>query len=398
MSHQMPSHTGNRLRAVISGGGSGGHLFPALAIARQLKLQRPDAELLFVGAKGRMEMDKVPAQGYNIKGLWIAGMVRRASFKNLLLPLKVLVSLTQAWWLLTRFKPHVAVGTGGFASTPLLYVAARKGIPTLIQEQNFYPGLANRLLSKVVDRVCGVYEELSAHFDPQKLVITGNPVRQELADLRITPADAKANFGLAASKATFLVVGGSQGATSLNQAIEAALPQLSAGGLQGIWQTGPVFYKEKGAQYQKQYKDTLCIQPFIEDMAQAYQAADLIICRAGAITLAELAYLGKPAVLVPSPNVADDHQTKNAKVMADHGAAILVPDQHAYTRLPELIPELLNNTEQLEALSRQMKTFAKPDATRAIAREILNLLEARQRTRETDPAQQPDNSETLNSQ
>ena len=358
------------LRAIISGGGTGGHLFPALAIAKQLQVHDPNTELLFVGAKGRMEMQKVPAYGYQIKGLWIAGMVRGAILKNLLLPLKVIVSLFQAWWILSRYKPHIAIGTGGFASAPLLYVASHKGIPTLIQEQNFYPGLTNRLLANSVDRVCGVYEALSQYFGSQKLVIT---VRESLNQPGSSSASARVAFSLDPDRPTFLIIGGSLGATTLNQAITSTLPELAQNGIQGIWQTGPDFYQQQGAALEQQYAGVLTVQAFIEDMSQAYKAADLVICRAGAITLAELAYLGKAAMLIPSPNVAADHQTKNARVLEDHEAAILVPDHEAVQRVPSELPAILQDQQQLEKLAGQIKTFARPHATHHIVKEVLGL-------------------------
>lgn len=373
----MTESTGHtkQLRVVISGGGTGGHLFPALAIANQLQQAAPNTEVLFVGAKGRMEMEKVPANGYHIQGLWIAGIIRGAAFKNLLLPLKLIVSFFQAWRLLKRYRPHIAIGTGGFASGPLLYIASRMGIPTLIQEQNFYPGLTSRLLSKYVDRVCGVYDEQTTYFDPEKLIITGNPVRSELNNDTYTPSKSKSNFGLAADKPTFLIMGGSLGATTLNKALEHTLPQIATNDIQGIWQTGFTFYEEKGKAYQNQYSGLVTIQPFIENMPEAYKAADLVIARAGAITLAELAYLGKAAILVPSPNVAADHQTKNARVLENHGAAILVPDEKAAANIPDLLPQVLKDEAQLHQLSNRIQDFAKPNATKAIADEIFKLID-----------------------
>lgn len=373
MTQSRAQSGGRGLRVILSGGGTGGHLFPALAIASQLQLEDPRTEVMFVGAHGRMEMEKVPEHGYRIKGLWIAGMVRGAILKNLLLPFKVIVSLVQAWWLLTRFKPDIVVGTGGFASAPLLYEATLKGIPTLIQEQNFYPGLTNRLLASSVDRVCGVYEELSQYFGHQKLVITGNPVREGLKATNHTAGSARKSFGLATDKPTFLIIGGSLGATTLNRAITAILPDLADHAIQGIWQTGPDFYQQSVGQWQRQYGESVKVQAFIEDMSQAYKAADLVVCRAGAITLAELAYLGKAAMLVPSPNVAADHQTKNAQVLEDHQAAILVPDAEAERRIPAELPDLLKDQPQLTKLAEQIKAFARPDATQRIAEEVFGL-------------------------
>jgi UDP-N-acetylglucosamine--N-acetylmuramyl-(pentapeptide) pyrophosphoryl-undecaprenol N-acetylglucosamine transferase len=362
------------LRVAISGGGTGGHLFPALAIAKALQAKVRDTQLLFVGAKGRMEMEKVPAHGYTIRGLWIAGMIRGVSLKNLLLPLKVVVSFIQAWQILWQYKPHIAIGTGGFASGPLLFVAARMGIPTLIQEQNFFPGLTTRLLAPYVDRVCGVYEELAQYFNKDKLVITGNPVRSDLRIPETSARSARKRFGLASQKRTFLSIGGSLGATTLNQAMEQTIPQLNQDEMQGIWQCGKTYYTNNGNYWLNNYKTTVTIQPFIEDMPLAYKAADVVIARAGAITLAELAYLGKAAILVPSPNVAADHQTKNAAVLADHDAAILIPDEEAAKQIPDVMPELLNNPKRLEELGNNITAFAKPDATENIAKEIFDLV------------------------
>lgn len=362
------------LRVAISGGGTGGHLFPALAIAKELQEKIPGTELLFVGAKGRMEMEKVPAQGYSIRSLWIAGMIRGASLKNLLLPLKVIVSFVQAWRILWTYRPHIAIGTGGFASGPLLFVAARMRIPTLIQEQNFFPGLTTRLLAPYVDRVCGVYEELAQYFSKDKLVITGNPLRSDLRIPNTSNQSARQRFGLAGHKRTFLSIGGSLGAKTLNQAMEQTIPQLYQEEMQGIWQCGETYYANNGDHWQNNYKTTLTIQPFIEDMPMAYKAADIVIARAGAITLAELAYLGKAAILVPSPNVAADHQTKNATVLADHDAAIMIPDEEAAKQIPEVIPGLLSDPRRLEELGNNITAFAKPQATENIAKEIFDLV------------------------
>ena len=362
------------LRVAISGGGTGGHLFPALAIAKQLQQEVPETGILFVGAKGRMEMEKVPAHGYPIQGLWIAGMIRGATFKNLLLPLKVLVSFIQAWRLLKQYKPHVAIGTGGFASGPLLFIAAKRGVPTLIQEQNFFPGLTNRLLAPYVDKVCGVYEELDQYFDRHKLVITGNPVRSDLSIPQTSPSEARQSFGLDPEKPTFLLIGGSLGATTLNKALEAAIPSLAEKGLQGIWQCGKVYYQEQGKKWEQNYPDTVKIQAFIEAMPMAYKAADLVIARAGAITLAELAYLSKPAILVPSPNVAADHQTKNANVLADHNAAIKIKDDQAQAKIPGVLPDILTDEAQLRKLSANIFSFAKPEATKSITQEVFKLI------------------------
>ncbi len=373
MNHQNP-HKASPLRAIISGGGTGGHLFPALAIAKQLQEDRPGTEIQFIGAKGRMEMEKIPKNGFPIKGLWISGFSRSHLGKNLLLPFQIIGSLISSFWIIRSFKPHLAIGTGGFASAPLLYVAAKLKVPSLIQEQNFFPGLTNRILGKVVDKICVVYESLDQYFDKEKMVVTGNPVRNDLADQIHSPEEARQNFNLDPDKPTFLALGGSLGARSINSALKEIGPGIGEENIQGIWQTGELYIEEIEACFTGKNLSHLTIQAFIDDMPQAYKAADLIVCRAGAITLAELAYLGKPAILIPSPNVAEDHQTKNAKALANENAALVLKDDELNEHLQDTLTENIKDGNKLNNLSENIKAFAKPNATKEIVAEALELV------------------------
>ncbi len=362
------------LKAIISGGGTGGHLFPALAIAKQLQADRPGTQILFVGAKGKMEMEKIPKNGFPIKGLWISGFSRGSFLKNLLLPFKIISSIVQSWWIIRSFKPDIAIGTGGFASAPLLYIASKMKVPTLIQEQNFFPGLTNRILGKTVDTICVVYQSLERYFNSSKMVVTGNPVRNDLSDTHHSKAEARENFGLAPDKKTFFVLGGSLGARSINDALKVVGPEISETGIQGIWQTGKLYREEVSEAIRGKTQINLAIQAFIDDMPQAYKAADLVISRAGAITLAELAYLGKPAILVPSPNVAEDHQTKNAEAMVRENAALMLKDQELESQLKGYLKETIQDDNKLAELSNNMKGFARPRAAEAIVGEALKIL------------------------
>lgn len=362
------------LKAILSGGGTGGHLFPALAVANSLKERHDQADLLFVGAKGKMEMEKVPKAGYPIKGLWISGYQRGQLFSNLLLPFKIVSALFRSWLILKKFRPQVAIGTGGYASAPLLYVAAKMGIPTLIQEQNFFPGITNKFLGKYVDRVCVVYENMEQYFPAHKMVVTGNPVRSDLNQVSQSVNEARKAFNLNPDQPTILVTGGSLGARSLNEGMLNAANALKHKGIQAIWQTGQLYHEEMTSRLDDAYKVGLQLQPFIEDMALAYKAADLVVCRAGAITLAELALLGKPAILVPSPNVAEDHQTKNALALVEQDAAKMLQDQELESHLSRTIVDLVDHPETLEKLSANVKQFARPKATTSIVEEAEKLI------------------------
>lgn len=374
--NQEKGHSASALKAIISGGGTGGHLFPALAIAKQLQEDRPGTEILFIGAKGRMEMEKIPKNGFPIKGLWISGYSRGALLKNLLLPFKVLSSLVKSWWIIRSFKPDIAIGTGGFASAPLLYIASKMKVPTLIQEQNFFPGITNRILGRTVDTICVVYKSLEQYFNRSKMVVTGNPVRNDLTDTDHSKEEARQNFGLAPDKKTFFVLGGSLGARSINDALKMVGREISNSGVQGIWQTGKLYLDEVEEALKGETQNHLAIQAFIDDMPQAYQAADLVISRAGAITLAELAYLGKPAILVPSPNVAEDHQTKNAQAMVQEDAALMLKDAELENHFKDYLLETIQDEDKLAGLSINIKDFARPEATRNIVKEALKILKS----------------------
>lgn len=363
----------SRLKVLISGGGTGGHVFPAIAIADAIKEIVPDAGILFVGAKGKIEMEKVPKAGYPIKGLWISGFHRQLTLRNLMFPVKLIDSLLRAWRIVRRFRPDVVVGVGGYASGPVLEVASRQGIPTLIQEQNSYAGVTNRLLAGKADRICVAYDHMDQYFPAGKIVWTGNPVRRDLRKAGIDRKVAAEHFGLDADRPILLVVGGSLGARTLNQAMAANADLLaSQPEVQVLWQVGRLYFEA--------FKDTstarlpgIKAQTFIDRMDLAYAMADVVICRAGALTISELCLVGKPAILVPSPNVAEDHQTKNAMALVEKEAAVLVPDAESEGRLIREAFNLLENKARREALSRNIRTLGKPDAARHIAEEVLKL-------------------------
>ena len=354
---------------MISGGGTGGHIFPALAIADELKRRYPEAKFHFVGALGRMEMEKIPQHGYKITGLPISGLNRQKLIKNFSFPYKVVKSVAICRFLLKDKKPDVVIGTGGFASGPLLWQAQRNGIPTVIQEQNSYPGITNKLLSKKAAAICVAYDGLERWFPAEKIIKTGNPIRQNVLEPLPKQTEARKTFGLSANKPTILVLGGSLGARAINQAVNAQLNQLLGDDAQLLWQCGKLYED----QYANLTSDRVSVNAFIADMNAAYAAADIIISRAGAGTLSELAVVGKPVVLVPSPNVAEDHQTHNARAYAGKGAAALLPE----TNLEELASQtrnLLADAESCKAMGTKLKELALPNATRSIADEIEKLL------------------------
>ncbi len=361
------------LKVMISGGGTGGHVFPAIAIAQALVRKTETIDILFVGAKGKMEMEKVPKAGFEIEGLWISGIQRKLSWKNLTFPFKLLSSLWKAWRLIRKFKPDVVVGVGGYASGPTLEVASRLGIPTFIQEQNSFPGITNRLLAKKAKKIGVAYDRMDRFFPRDKLVITGNPVRKDLKVSNSLKAKATDHFSLQPDKPVILIVGGSLGARSLNLSMRKNAGLLRQRvDIQVLWQCGKLYWEE--------YKDcetaqlpNVEIRAFLDAMDLAYSAADVIICRAGALTISELAIVGKPAILIPSPNVAEDHQTKNAKALADDKAALLIPDTAAETMIEKAIA-LCENEDTKASLSREIKKRAKPDADDHIADLILNLV------------------------
>ena len=359
-----------RPRVLISGGGTGGHIFPALSIANILR-DKLDAEILFVGADNRMEMERVPAAGYRITGLPVAGFDRRHLMRNFSVLLKLRKSIALARKIVKDFRPDIAIGVGGYASGPTLKAAQRAGVPTLLQEQNSYPGVTNKLLAKNAARICVAYTETERFFPPEKIVLTGNPVRKDLFDTSLTPESARTGFGLDADRPTVLFVGGSLGALTINESVEAGLNRLVEAGLQVIWQTGKNFgdRAERAANGLKGVVAT----PFISDMASAYAAASLVVARAGAGTISELELLGKPCVLVPSPNVAEDHQTKNAMALTDRNAAICVKDSDAPDTLLSLAVETVADTTLLENLSANILHMALPDSATVIAREVIRM-------------------------
>lgn len=361
-------------RIIISGGGTGGHIFPAIAIANALKTIDASIEILFVGAEGKMEMEKVPAAGYTIKGLPIAGIKRELSIDNFSFPLKLVRSLSKAKRIVREFKPHVAVGVGGYASGPLLFMAARQGVPSLIQEQNSFPGITNKLLAKKASRICVAYTEMDRFFPKSKIVFTGNPVREDIKQINGKRAEAAAFFGLNADKKTLLVVGGSQGARSINKAIRDGLKTLSAAGIQILWQTGKLFYPEAKLALETLNVPGIKAFDFITKMDLGYAMSDVVIARAGASTVSELCIVGKPAILVPLPTAAEDHQTKNCMSLVKKNAAILVGDSEASSQLVPKALQLMKDDEGCRQLVENILPLARPAAAFDIAQEVLKLV------------------------
>ncbi len=359
-------------RILISGGGTGGHIFPALSIANALK-RRTDAEILFVGADNRMEMEKVPAAGYRIVGLPVAGFDRKRPWRNFKVLWKLWKSIRQARRIVADFKPDIAIGVGGYCSGPTLKAAQRAGVPTLLQEQNSYAGVTNKLLARKAEAICVAYPGMERFFPAEKVMITGNPVRKDLCDTAMTPKEARARFGLLIDRPTVLIVGGSLGALTLNESMEKEVRHLASSGLQVIWQTGKSFYPRAMAAA-KGLKGVV-VTPFISDMAAAYMAATLVVSRAGAGAISEIELLGKPAILVPSPNVAEDHQTKNALALADKEAAVMVTDAEAREKLGPEIVRLLNDTELLKKIGRNARALAHLNSDEKIADRVMAILE-----------------------
>ncbi|MGJ8667288.1 MAG: undecaprenyldiphospho-muramoylpentapeptide beta-N-acetylglucosaminyltransferase [Patiriisocius sp.] len=357
-------------RFIVSGGGTGGHIYPAIAIANELKSRFPDAEFLFVGAKDRMEMEKVPQAGYNIEGLWISGLQRNLSIKNLKFPLKLISSLTRSRRIIKNFKPDVAIGTGGYASAPLLRVASMRKVPCLIQEQNGHAGITNKWLSGTVQKICVAYEGMEKFFPAEKLINTGNPVRQDLIDISGKREEGLSFFKLDASKKTLLVLGGSLGARKINQLISNALGVFQKENIQVIWQCGKL-YEE---QYKVESKGTIQVHAFLNRMDLAYAAADVVVSRSGALSVSELCLVGKPVIFIPSPNVAEDHQTKNALAISEKDAAILLRETDADTQFNNTLVDLLNDETLQKTLSQNIKKLAKPNATKAIVDEVVKLI------------------------
>jgi len=359
-----------KYKFILSGGGTGGHIYPAIAIANELKLQFPDAEFLFVGAKDKMEMQKVPQAGYEIKGLWIAGLQRKLTLQNLMFPLKLASSLLESKRIIKKFKPNVVIGTGGFASGPLLQAAGSAGIPTVVQEQNSYPGITNKLLSKKANAICVAYENLERFFPKEKIVLTGNPVRQDLIDIESKRDEAIAFYGLDPNKKTLLVLGGSLGARRINQLIEKELQNFLSQNVQVIWQCGKLYFED----YKKYNQPNVKVVDFIERMDFVYAASDVIISRAGASSVSELCIVGKPVIFVPSPNVAEDHQTKNAQAIVDAKGAILLKESELDSQFSIVFEALLKDSGKQKQLSDNIKKLAKPRATQDIVAEIVKLI------------------------
>ena len=360
----------SKLKFILSGGGTGGHIYPAIAIANELKKRFPEAEFLFVGAKDKMEMQKVPQAGYAIKGLWIAGLQRKLTLQNALFPIKLLSSLWESRKILKSFKPDVVIGTGGFASGPLLNVANSLNIPTLIQEQNSYPGITNKLLSKKAAKICVAYENLERFFPKEKMILTGNPVRQDLIDVSSKREEAIAFFKLDPKKKTLLVLGGSLGARRINQLIEKELQGLLSQKVQIIWQCGRLYLED----YSKYNSAQVQVVAFIERMDLVYAAADVVISRAGASSVSELCIVGKPVIFIPSPNVAEDHQTKNAQAIVDKKGAIMIKESALEDEFSIVLEALLKDEGKQQLLGDNIKKLALPQATIQIVDEIEKLL------------------------
>ncbi|WP_109831837.1 undecaprenyldiphospho-muramoylpentapeptide beta-N-acetylglucosaminyltransferase [Reichenbachiella versicolor] len=363
-----------KYRIMVSGGGTGGHIYPAIAIANAIKAQYPDTEFLFVGAEGRMEMEKVPEAGFPIEGLWISGLQRSLSADNLVFPFKVIFSILKSFKLLKKFKPDAVVGVGGYASAPLLYAASKKRIPTLIQEQNGYAGLTNKMLANKVDKICVAYEKMDRFFPREKLIMTGNPVRRDILNSVNKKLEGLSQFGLQDSKKTVLILGGSLGARTINQSIVDRIEDMLHEGVQVLWQTGKFYFEEMKEKVSHLDTPSLRIMPFIKEMDLAYSAADVVISRAGALSISELCLVGKPVVFVPSPNVAEDHQTKNAMALVEKDAALLVTDEDAPTDLIDETIALVKDEERQIRLGENIKTLARPDAARDIANEVIRLI------------------------
>ena len=364
------------LRIIISGGGTGGHIFPAVSIANAIKELRPDTEILFVGAEGRMEMHRVPAAGYPIKGLPVAGFDRKNLFKNIPVLIKLFKSQRLARKIVKDFQPHAAVGVGGYASGPTLKVAGSMGIPTLLQEQNSYAGVTNKLLAKQAKKICVAYEGMDRFFDKEKIILTGNPIRQGLLNHSTTREEAISTFGLDPNKRTILILGGSLGARTINQCLMENLDKVKSSGVQFIWQTGKIYIEEAKAAVAKAGElPMLHVTDFISDMATAYCAADLVISRAGAGSISEFCLLQKPVILVPSPNVAEDHQTKNALALVNKNAALYVKDIEAKDLLLDKAIEAVKQPDLLKNLSKNITELAFTDSANIIAKEVIKLAE-----------------------
>ncbi len=367
-----------KIKIIISGGGTGGHIFPALAIANAIKRRFPNADILFVGAKNRMEMKRVPEAGYPIVGIQISGLQRKLTikniFKNLLFPFKVLNSLRVAKQIVKNFNPDVVVGVGGYASGPTLKMASALKIPTVIQEQNSYPGITNKLLAKKANKICVAYPNMDHFFEKDKIVITGNPVRADIISYKPKNEDAYKFFNLDSAKKTIAVIGGSLGSYTINKSMQGSLQYFKDADIQVVWQTGDRFYNSISDQVVGLKSDGILVVPFVKRMDCLYSVADLVISRAGALSISELCGLKKPTILIPSPNVSEDHQTKNAKVLSDANAAILIKDKDAPAILGKEALALVQDSQRLQELSENIARFATPNADELIVDEIVKLI------------------------
>ncbi|WP_026038635.1 undecaprenyldiphospho-muramoylpentapeptide beta-N-acetylglucosaminyltransferase [Myroides injenensis] len=356
-------------RVILSGGGTGGHIYPALAIANELKSRYADAEILFVGAEGRMEMEKIPAAGYPIEGLWISGIQRKLTIDNLSFPFKLISSLWKSKKIIKRFKPDVVIGTGGYASGAVVKVASDMGLPTVVQEQNSYPGITNRFLGKKAKCICVAYDEVASFFPGKNVLKTGNPVRKDLLTVEDKKEEAFQYFGLDRTKKVLLVLGGSLGARRINQLIEKEIPFFNRMGIQILWQCGKLYYDE----YKKSESTDIKVAPFIDRMDLAYACADIIISRSGASSVSELAIIGKPVIFIPSPNVAEDHQTKNANSIVKHGGAVMIKENEL-DQFERIFSDLVLDNNKMIELGKQFKKLALPNATKDIVDQIIALI------------------------
>lgn len=360
---------------IISGGGTGGHIFPAISIANALKKKRPDAKFLFVGAEGRMEMEKVPNAGYEIVGLPVSGFNRGSLLKNFKVLFRLFKSLRMAKKVVRDFAPDIAVGVGGYASGPTLFMAHRSGVPTVLQEQNSYAGVTNKLLAKKAAKICVAYEGMERFFPQDKIILTGNPVRQDFLEVAPKSQEAYDFFHFSPAKKTLLIIGGSLGARTINQSVIAGLSKLKEAGIQVLWQTGKLYYEGALKAYEPFKTDDIVVTDFVKRMDYAYSIADLVVSRAGASSISELCLLGKPSILVPSPNVAEDHQTKNAQALATRKAAVMVADRDANSVLLDEAIRMIADEPLLNELGENAKKMAQLDSADRIADEILKLIE-----------------------
>lgn len=363
-----------KYKIMLSGGGTAGHIFPAISIANELKRRFPKSEFLFVGAADRMEMSKVPQSGYNIVGLPIMGVQRKLTLKNVIFPFKLIFSLYKSYKLVSKFKPDVVIGTGGFASGPLLYIASLKGVPTLIQEQNSYPGITNKLLAKRVNKICVAFDNLDRFFPKNKIVLTGNPTRKEITKATGEKKNASEYFGLEEGKKTILVLGGSLGAKAINIAISKIIDWVEENNYQLIWQTGELYYDIYSPLKEKIDYNGILIKSFLDRVDLAYELADVVVTRAGAGAVSELCIVGKPTIFIPSPNVAEDHQTHNAMAISGVGAAVLVEEKNMENELLPTLKKILTNDNLRLEMSDKINKLAKPNATKNIVNEVEILL------------------------